>query len=100
MCFRGWVRLCLRIAEFQGRSNTPRFLGVLCVLETRQALELVTNKFPRLCRLPCGKPMAFRHVTNALAAMPPEAKPLSRGIANGKPEAFRKGVRQSRLLIH
>ena len=45
----------------------------------------------RLCRVPCGKPQAFRQAENSLAATPPEAEPLFSKIANGKPEAFRIG---------
>ena len=45
----------------------------------------------RLCRLPCGKPPAFRQSPRLSWRLGPEAKPLSSYGANGKPEAFRTG---------
>jgi len=45
----------------------------------------------RLCRIPCGKPQAFRLASDSLAARPPEAKSLPFHVVNGKPEAFRTG---------
>jgi len=50
----------------------------------------------RLCRLPCGKPPAFRQVRNSFAATPPEAKPLILLSNERKARGFPHGTRQSR----
>jgi len=45
----------------------------------------------RLCRHPCGKPLAFRQAHTSFRGYAAEAKPLLFYAANGKPEAFRTG---------
>jgi len=52
----------------------------------------------RLCRLPCGKPKAFRQAPAPSAARPPEAKPLLYG-GERKPEAFRTGRAKPQIKL-
>ena len=49
----------------------------------------------RLCHLPCEKPLAFRQALNSSGGCAARGEASSYG-ANGKPEAFRTGTRQSR----
>jgi len=61
------------------------------ISELNETLDGYVTLVMRLCRFPCGKPLAFRWASNSFAARPPRQSLTLLLRANGKPEAFRKG---------
>jgi hypothetical protein len=70
-------------------------------LFTRESWSVCDNRRLRLCRVPCGKPLAFRPIAGSSARLclasievvqrkSHEAEPRHLVKLSGKPEAFRK----------
>src|SRR6185369_2227779 len=78
------------------RTEDEPWGTLVIVLVSSQKQSIKTGL--RLCRLPCGKPLAFRQARISLAAMPPEAKPLPILWSIRKARGFPHGRRQSRIF--